>query len=54
MVAETVWASASKCSETIKTAWYNDVYGTNRRTVEMETDGEHIIIGSSGLMPLLK
>ena len=21
-----VWASASKCSETIKTAWYNDVW----------------------------
>ncbi|TKJ01982.1 MBL fold metallo-hydrolase, partial [Bacillus cereus] len=30
------------------------VYRTNKRTVEMETDGEHIMLESSGLMPLLK
>ncbi|MGQ7181855.1 hypothetical protein ACUOA5_46210, partial [Escherichia coli] len=30
------------------------VYRTNKSTVEMETDGEHIMLESSGLMPLLK
>ncbi|MBJ8076022.1 MBL fold metallo-hydrolase, partial [Bacillus cereus group sp. N12] len=30
------------------------IYGTNKRTVEVNTDGEHIMIGSSGFMPLLK
>ncbi|HDR6267997.1 MBL fold metallo-hydrolase [Bacillus thuringiensis] len=30
------------------------VYRTNKRTVEIETDGEHVMLESSGLMPLLK